>query len=236
MSLVVTVYVPSGIVMAADSRMTATRREEKKEGEEKTITKEQQVVLSDYAYKLIALDSVPVGIASFDAAIISNEPIDSHIRRFEEALGDKGDSVLDVAQKIASYFQSQFSNVPVGFHVCGYQEENKRSVPYVYSCHTIREIAPKRHNADEKGNLRYGVTWSGDRSVIERLIDRNLLPLFAAMPLQDAIDYAIYLIRTSIDTLRFEPRFPTVGGAIDVLVITPEKGPHFIQRKELHGG
>ena len=54
------------------------------------------------------------------------------------------------------------------------------------------------------------------------------------MPLQDAVDYAMHLIRTTIDTLRFEPRYSSVGGPIDVLVVTPE-GMRWVQRKELRG-
>ena len=54
------------------------------------------------------------------------------------------------------------------------------------------------------------------------------------MPLQDAIDYAIHLIRTTIDSLRFEPRYPSVGGPIDVLIVTPD-GMEWVQRKELTG-
>ena len=42
------------------------------------------------------------------------------------------------------------------------------------------------------------------------------------------------LIRTTIDTLRFEPRFPGVGGAIDVLAVTPT-AMRWVQRKELQG-
>lgn len=235
MSLVVTVYVPSGIVMAADSRVTATRREERKEGEQ-TRVREQQVVLSDQGFKLIALDTLPVGISCFDTAIIGNEPIDSHIRRFtEQALSDR-DKVADVAGKLVSYFRDRFANVPVGFHVCGYQVEKNMSVPYVYTCHTVKEISPARRNVNQQGNVVYGVTYSGETSVLLRLITKEHAPLFPAMPLQDAIDYAIYLIRTTIETLRFEPRFPGVGGAIDVLVIAPPGKLNFIQRKELHGG
>ncbi len=235
MSLVVTVYVPSGIVMAADSRVTATRREEKKEGQQTTI-KEQQVVLSDHGYKVIALDVAPVGVSCFDAAIINNEPIDSHIRRFAEEALAKGDNVSEVAGKLVSYFKSRFPNVPVGFHVCGYQVEKNISVPYIYTCHTAKEISPTRRNVNPQGNVVYGLTFSGDTSVIQRLIAKDFVPRFDAMPLQDAVDYAIHLIRTTIDTLRFEPRFPTVGGAIDILVITPPGKLNFVQRKELHGG
>ena len=52
------------------------------------------------------------------------------------------------------------------------------------------------------------------------------------MPLQDAVDYAVHLTRTTIDTLRFEPRHPTVGGPIDVITVTAE-GCTWIKRKRI---
>ena len=58
--------------------------------------------------------------------------------------------------------------------------------------------------------------------------------IWAAMTLQDAIDFSIYAIRTTIDTIRFQARPKNVGGPIDVLVITPD-GARWIQRKELKG-
>ena len=62
---------------------------------------------------------------------------------------------------------------------------------------------------------------SGDTDIANRLIQKDFLPRFDAMPLQDAVDYAVHLTRTTIDTLRFEPRHPTVGGPIDVMTVTP---------------
>ena len=56
--------------------------------------------------------------------------------------------------------------------------------------------------------------------------------IWDAMALQDAVDFSIYAIRTTIDTIRFQARPKTVGGAIDVMVIGPE-GESWIQRKEL---
>lgn len=235
MTLIVTVHVPSGIVMGGDSRTTGTRREERRE-DEGTVIVERRVVLSDYSYKVIALRKRPIGIATFDAAIIENQHVDTHVTRFEEEVLTESDSVSSVAHKLVEHFARNFVGVPVGFHVCGYEVENGVSMPYVYSCHTVTEMTPKRWNIDEKGRVTYGILWCGEQSVVNRLITKDSLPPFGAMPLQDAIDYAIYVIRTTIDTLRFEPRFPTVGGAIDVLLITPDRGPYFIQRKELRGG
>lgn len=234
MSLVVTVYVPSGIVMAADSRITGTRKEQRQQ-EQQTVIVEQQVVISDNAYKIIEFTKVPVGISAFGAGIIKEQTVDSHVRAFEEEAITERDTVLTVPQKMINYFQQHFPGVTVGFFISGFRQEKGVSVPYVYVVDTMKQPTPKRINADEQGKIRYGVLRGGDTSVIDRLVTPQHVPLFAAMPLQDAIDYAIYLIRTTIDTLRFEPRFPTVGGDIDVLVITPQEKPHFVQKKELHG-
>jgi hypothetical protein len=51
--------------------------------------------------------------------------------------------------------------------------------------------------------------------------------------LQDAIDFAIFAVGATIEAIRFQPRAKTVGGAVDVLVITPTAAK-WIRRKELH--
>jgi hypothetical protein len=232
-SLVVTVYVPSGIVMAADSRMTVQRSEDRVEGEQTTRV-QQQLVLSDNAYKVVELRKIGVGIAIYDAGIIDNQPVDSHVHRFEDEVITPNDDVLSVAEKFLAYFQDHFPGMPVGYHIAGYRQEDRARVPHVLVGHTVREPGLRRVNADDKGNTQYGITRAGETLVANRLIDANSLPLFTAMPLQDAVDYAVHLIRSTIDTMRFEPRFPSVGGPIDVLVVTPE-GIRWVQRKELRG-
>lgn len=233
MSLVVTVYVPSGIVMAADSRMSVLRTEEREENGQK-VRMQWQLVLSDSANKIVELRSVGAGVGVYDAGVIADQPVESHVHRFEEEALSAGDDVNAVAEKFLAYFQANYPKVGVGFHVAGYKVEGKASVPYVLVGHTLRETNIRRVNANESGALQYGVVRAGDVLVANRLIDPNHLPLFAAMPLQEAIDYAVHLIRTTIDTLRFEPRYPSVGGPIDVLVLTPD-GTEWVQRKRLLG-
>jgi hypothetical protein len=234
MSLVVTVYVPSGIVMAADSRMSVLRSEEVENAGEPKTRVQQQLVLSDNAYKVAELRTASVGVSMYDAGMINSQPVDSHVHRFEEEALTPEDDVISVAEKILAYFQTNFPNVAVGFHVAGYRTEGKASIPHVLVGHTTREPRMVRVNSGEDNIVQYGITRAGDTLIVNRLIDVQHLALFAAMPLQDAVDYAVHLIRTTIDTMRFEPRFPSVGGPIDVLVITPS-GLHWVQRKELHG-
>ncbi len=233
MSLVVTVYVPSGIVMAADSRMTVLRSEEREEGEQK-LKVQQQIVLSDNAYKVVALSTIGSGIGVYDAGVINNQPVDSHVHRFEEEAITPEDDVVSCGEKFLSFFQTNYPNVPVGFHVAGYRLEKRASVPYVFVGHTTKQEGVRRVNVNDEGKMQYGILRSGDIQVVNRLIEKTQLPLFAAMPLQDAVDYAVHLIRTTIDTMRFEPRFPGVGGAIDVLAVTPAE-MRWVQRKELQG-
>ena len=54
---------------------------------------------------------------------------------------------------------------------------------------------------------------------------------FEFFTLQDAIDFAFYGIRSTIDTIRFQGREKTVGGPIDVLVITPDSSSWIAQKQ-----
>src|SRR3989304_3068455 len=75
MSLVVTVYVPSGIVMAADSRTTVLRSEEREQEGGEKVKVQNQLVLSDNAYKVVALDSIGVGVSVYDPGVIAKHPL-----------------------------------------------------------------------------------------------------------------------------------------------------------------
>jgi len=66
---------------------------------------------------------------------------------------------------------------------------------------------------------------------IHELLARLEYPVvFDGMPLQDAIDYAVYLINVAIGRYRFVIGAPLCGGEIDVAVITPNEFT-WIQRK-----
>ena len=220
--------------MAGDSRMSGMFTEEREEKGEK-FRLQQQLVLSDSAYKVVELQKVPIGISVYDAGVIDNQPVDSHVRRFEQESLVPGDTAMIVAEKMLAYFKERHPGVGVGFHIAGYRAiEGKASEPYVFVGHTTNEQRLSRANAGEDGVVRYGTSFAGDATVANRLIDQTHLPRFDAMPLQDAVDYAVHLIRTTIETLRFEPRYPSVGGQIDVLVVKPD-GMQWVQRKHLRG-
>ena len=58
---------------------------------------------------------------------------------------------------------------------------------------------------------------------------------FAFLPLQDCVDFAIFLIRTTITMQHWIMGLRGVGGAIDVAVITQTDGFMDIQKKKIAG-
>lgn len=85
-------------------------------------------------------------------------------------------------------------------------------------------------------NVASGTMNVGDAIVLPKsqtaVVPENVIP-WDAMTLQDAIDFVRYAINTTIDTMRFTNVNKTVGGAIDILVIKPNK-TQWIAHKKLH--
>lgn len=244
MSLVVVTYVPEGIVMASDSRQFLTVEGKTPEGKDFKV----EAPSSDSVTKTFRLENQKIGISNFGQDLLAGVPMASYIKKFIEEELTAADEVTTLPKKLIEYFRRSFPDADAGFHVSGYKKEGKISVPYVYHCHVSRNTADRR-NIKPDGSLSYGATWSGQIDVItsivnpviiknekgaDKVIRRTAPIIWDAITLQDAIDFSIYAIRTTIDTMRFQARPKNVGGPIDVLVITPDE-IRWVQKKELRG-
>jgi hypothetical protein len=244
MSFVIAVYVPEGIVMASDSRQSVTIEGKNPEGKSFKV----DTVNSDAIIKTFLLEKHQVGISNFGQDLMGGIPVAGHIKRFIEEELTPRDDVTTIPRKLVDYFRKSFPNADSGFHVAGYRKEGKVSIPYIYSCHVAKNEAGRR-NTKPDGSITYGATWSGQGDILSSIlipvtikdekdndkVVRSPAPIiWDALSLQDAIDFSIYAIRTTIDTMRFQARPKNVGGPIDVLVLTPDE-PKWIQRKALRG-
>jgi len=245
MSLIIAVYVPEGIVMASDSRQSITIEGKRPNGRDFKV----DTVNSDAVVKTFLLEQQQVGIANFGQDLLDGVPMASYIKRFIEEDLVAADDVTTIPRKLVEYFRKSFPQADVGFHVAGYKKEGKTTVPYVYHCHVGRNTFERR-NAKPDGSVLYGATWSGQIDIITSIINpvavkvgkskekvvRAPAPIiWDAVTLQDAIDFSIYAIRTTIDTMRFQARPKNVGGPIDVLLLTPDAKPRWIQKKDYRG-
>ncbi len=240
MSFVITLYVREGIVMASDSRLSLNSD---------TVvggvrTRSLAVALSDANYKIF-LAANRVGISTYGAADIGGVPIGGYIESFLiDELSESPVNPESVARGLLSYFQRFTPPPATHFHVGGYAERDGITTQEVWHV-DVSGGRVERVNPDGQ----QGATWGGEADILARLVQpvgqldssgklAVQLPHFPIpfqfFTLQDAIDFALFALRATIDAIRFQPRAKTVGGPIDVLVIKPAEAT-WIQRKALQG-
>lgn len=83
-----------------------------------------------------------------------------------------------------------------------------------------------------------GVTVSGASQMVQMLFDMNKknpqeAPIYEAFTLQDAIGYAEFLISTTASQQQFSRTIPKVGGHIDIALVTPFDNFTWIRQKSL---
>lgn len=242
MSFVIAIYVKEGIVLASDSRTTFSTKQTiapQKEGEQASVVNHLGVHISDTNYKTFVTSS-HVGIATCGDASIKGLPItgylESFIREYDSA------DVDTVANSLLPYFKTIAPELKSIFTVAGYKyvKENQYE-------QRVFEINTQGGTIKQLDTVSQGAQWSGETDVLIRLIQPLYLkkegnpdialPQFVIpwnyFTLQDAIEFAEYAIKVTIDTMKFQERVKTVGGPIDILVLKPNNH-QWIAHKELH--
>ena len=238
MSLIITLYVREGIVMASDSRLTLNVEQKSTAGQSTLLAVGQ----SDSVYKTF-LTPTRVGISTYGDAAIGGVPIAGFVDSFINDIVAPGDLAVDgVADEVLKYFQRQQPVPNTGFHVAGYVEQEGVLTQRVWN---VSVKANQKQHINAPGAP--GASWGGEADILTRLLQPlaqidaagnivKQLPQYAIpwqfFTLQDAIDFAIFAVRSTIEALRFQPRAKTVGGPVDVLVIKPKEA-FWVQQKAL---
>lgn len=135
---------------------------------------------------------------------------------------------------------------PIGILVSGFSSNNFFPDQWLLDFPAAKEISELRPNVNGKpsfGANWFGLTdaiirlhWGRDDQIIDLIAnhfkvsvdevksvaDKLQYPVaFEGMPLQDAIDYTVYLVNVAIGRFRFVVGAPLCGGEIDVAVIAP---------------
>lgn len=247
MSIIVTVHVNEGIVMASDSRISITTSELVNDGTDGNpkVIKEEMAHFSDTTYKTYLMDN-SIGISSCGNATINNAPIAGYIESFIRE--NSGISINKVPQKILAYFQKLEPNKNTTFFVAGYDLSGDQAKQCVFRINTKADKGDEIEICDTSFS---NAVWDGVRDVPSRLFTELYIkstdangkdeytkhsryPLaLQQFTLQDAIEFAEFVISATISSMKFQKRPKTVGGPVDILVIKPETA-FWIQRKELH--
>lgn len=230
--------------MASDSRQLITVKRQAAGGTTPAI----ETINSDFVYKTFLLADQRTAVSTCGESMLGKINAASRVKKFEEEKLKDKDDVVTVAQKITGFFAEKFPGANVNFHVAGFRKESGISVPYVFGCHIARNEVKRLNAKSGTDEVIYGASWGGEGDIMARIFSAygvqtnnetaeqrlKAMVVWDAMPVQDAIDFAIYAVRTTIDTIRFQARSKSVGGPIDVLLLTRE-AITWIQRKQYAG-
>lgn len=235
MSFLIAVYVNEGIVLASDRRSTYSN----------TVEIEGRIVQRIGIHTTNSTDKTflcqnGAGISTCGDASLKGKPITGYIQDMIRKHISRETKVENIPQIIIEYFH-ELGDVPnTNFIVAGYQEEEG------YSKQKIYKVRIKNKEVVSIDTSCQGASWDGETLTLTRLLlnvalinedgSCQTVPfepiLFEYFTLQDAVDFARYAVETTIQTMHFKNVVETVGGEVDILVITPDE-TRWLQKAEL---
>jgi hypothetical protein len=274
MTIVVTIRVTDGIVLAADSATSFT-----------DATGHVAKVYNS-ANKIFNLVKVwPIGAMTYGAGSVGTESISTLSKTLRERLTPRKSrakssdrdpfelvkasyTIENVAKSAKDFFEERYkaayaSPVPnyfLGYRVCGYSAQGK--LPEAWEIKILENSTEGPYKVYEDDH--FGPRWAGENEALDRLIlgvgsktEDALIALGAtpdvarqtlmqlvnrlhanlflpAMPIQDAIDLAEFLVETAVKFSHFSLRPATVGGPIEIATITKHEGFKWVMRKHYY--
>jgi hypothetical protein len=263
MSIIVSVKIHDGIVMAADSATTFFR-----DSGEAFQTYEN-------ANKIVNLvKGIPIGVMTCGSGGVGSASIDTLLKDLRVCLSPNGEQALDankytmenVAMRVREFFSERAKAVDfkgaLMLRVCGYS--SGRPLSEVWQVLLIGGQCDGPICIQKEDDM--GPRWNGEVDALDRLIlgmasglgqavikesilteeelkaaTPKLYPhigetlIMHAAPIQDAIELARYMVETTKGFIRFSVTRPkTVGGAVEIAAITKHEGFKWVQRKHFY--
>jgi hypothetical protein len=166
---------------------------------------------------------------------------------------------------VQMFYGTEFAETPVeqrpiiGFFVAGYSQEEPFTEEFEFVLPRDDEPSPVR------GAEEFGASWRGvdapftrltrgfdpyviparlgeaglNEEAVNRVLDADGLQTFfvlEGMPVQDAINFAVFLLETTIGWSTFAAGVALCGGPLQVAVILPDTGFTWVARPELSIG
>lgn len=262
MTVIVSVKINDGIVMACDSAMSFGIGQ-----------------IYHNAEKIVNLvKGLPIGIMIAGDGNIANESITTLLKDLRRRLsGDSSDhsdwkidkssyKMVDVAEKVRQFLYDEKmaggkSEVWTQLRLCGYSASRPLAELWEIKLLGNQCPAPLQVQSEDQ----FGIRWDGYYEALDRLIgglsgkglkvigdvtktsldDESIQEIHGnlyehlaipAMPIQDAIDLVRFLVETTIGFQRFAVRVQpkTVGGPIEIASITKHEGFRWVQRKHFY--
>lgn len=228
MSFIIAVHVNEGIVLASDRRTTYTNT---MKGSDGTIIQRIGIHTTDSTDKTF-ICSNGAGISTCGTASLNGKPISGYVRDMIRSRINQDTKISEIPIIILNYFKGLASNLDTSFLVAGYEQQVNGSREQ-----SIYKVDLMNSDQQKIDTTLQGATWDGESLTLTRLIQNVALKrddgtytdlpyediLWGYFTLQDAVDFARYAVETTIKTMRFKNVIETVGGDVDILIITPDE-------------
>lgn len=262
MTVALAVVSADGVVIAADSRTTLrigpNAPTRVLSDYTHKVFQAGDAAIATYGWAFLSERNIAGHMAEFtEAEGVAELPLDQLANRLAEFFGARYEAHIAANPQDTP----DPDQLALGFLVGGYLEGRGRTYEITYPGGNV--------NARNDSVDNPGASWRGQTDVISRLVkgvDMNALAAaaqadgkqqhvedlrqtfagieylipFNAMSLQDAVDFAIFAIRTTIDTqrltyglLRSPGSWPGVGGPIELTTVTATDGFGWVQRTEI---
>jgi hypothetical protein len=208
-------------------------------------------LIHEYAHTLVPLAKIDVTSARRRTGTTQTAKVrpERNVRQIAEGLR------AFIVDAYSAEFAGRNPKPPLSVLVSGYSAGMFFPEQWLFEFPEGNELRQVRPDVDEKPS--FGANWFGITDAITRLhwgrddallvdvakhcntsvedikniMDRYQYPVFFdGMPLQDAVDYAAYLVNVVIGRFRFVVGAPLCGGAVEVAVVTPD-GLTWIRRR-----
>lgn len=210
------------------------------------------------ARKLFSIGSLKIGVMTYGLGNLGARSIYSFLRDF--ASHCKEDSVEGVSKQLHDFISGAYceqfedtSGPGLGFFIAGYSPD--KALPEEWEFQLPKDQEARQVRSRET----FGASWRGvstpftrlymgfdprvmeelkrmkvSKKVIEVVTNKYRSPVaYDGMPVQDAINFVVFILQTTIGLATFELGTPSCGGPLQIATILPEEGFEWVQEPEL---
>lgn len=100
----------------------------------------------------------------------------------------------------------------------------------------IQSIILHNENVNYSSVSSSGIMVAGVHEILDKMFGEGNIRNYPVkdFPLQDAVEFAEFLLQTQIGVDKYTNRIPRLGGHIDIAIVHPSAGFKWVQVKELH--
>jgi hypothetical protein len=207
-------------------------------------------------------DHLPIGVMTYGLGNIGQRSIEGLVREFAATEIGQRKKVETIAEALHKFMKTKYEEQgyaglakppSLGFYVAGYSPNAHFPDEWEFQLPRDAEAIQVRPSEDFGANWRgvehpFTRLWMGfapliperlaakgwsQQEILELLGDRQAPALYDGMPVQDAINFATYILRVTIGYTEFTIGPSACGGPIQLATVLPDEGFTWIEKPHL---